>query len=169
MVSKSKTNKQISQLELCENLFRTSFARTSWFLVKVHIKANRCRITPFEHFWTLKWRNKPQNQNLREQLGKTGPSWKFWLSVRICAKVNFLEFGRFAQFPNLEQRNGFQNWNVHEKLSGTSPFWKFWLFGQSQRFTCSKHFLSSSFFCRRFGPGQVNGSNQVGLDKQVRP
>ena len=42
---------------LCENLNRTSFAWTSWFLVKVHIKANSCRITLFEQFWLLSVEN----------------------------------------------------------------------------------------------------------------
>ena len=110
---------------LCENLNRTSFAWTSWFLVKVHIKANSCRITLFEQFWILEWRNRPQNQNLREKLCGTSPSWKFWLLVRICAKVNFLEIGQFAQFPSLERRNRSQSRNVLEKLSGTGPFENF--------------------------------------------
>ena len=55
--------KQISGFHnqnLCENLNRTSFAQTSWFLVKVHIKANSCKIIVFEQFWIPKWRNRPQ-------------------------------------------------------------------------------------------------------------
>ena len=126
--------KQISGFHnqnLCENLNRISFARISWFLVKVHINANSCRITLFEQFWILEWRDRPQNQNLREKLGKTGLFWKFWLLVGICAKVNFLEIRQLVQFLSLKQRNRFQKWNVHKKLGGTGPFWKFWLFGQS--------------------------------------
>ena len=143
--------KQISGFQnqnLCENLNRKNFARTSWFLVKVHIKANSYRITQFERFSIFKWINRPQNWNLREKLGKTGPSWKFWLLVKICAKVNFLKIGQFAKvkFSSLEQRNGFRNWNVRKKLSGTGPFWKFWLFDQSQRSTWSKHFFFHFFF-----------------------
>ena len=143
--------KQISGFHnqnLCENLNRTSFAWTSWFLVKDHIKANSYRIILFEQFWIPEWRNRPQNWNLREKLGKTGDSWKFDFLVKICVKVKFLEIGQFAQFPSLEQRNGFQNWNVREKLSGTGLFWKFWLFGQSQRSN-----LVKAFFLRRFRRG----------------
>ena len=148
---------------LCENLNRAIFARTSWFLVKVHIKANSCRITLFEQFRILKCRNKPQKWNLREKLGKTGTSWKFWLLVKICAKVNFLGIGLFAQFPSFKWRNGSQNRNVLEKLSGTGHFWKFWLFGQSRSYTWSKLFLFLlffylKFFCSWFGPGQVSRS-----------
>ena len=141
--------KQISGFHnqnLCENLNRTNFARTSWFLVKVHIKANSYKIILFEQFWILEWRNGPQNWNLREKLGKTGISWKFWLLVKICAKVNFLGIGQFAQFPSFKWRNRSQNWNVLENLSGTGPFWKFWLFGQSQSSTWSKLFLFLLFF-----------------------
>ena len=107
---------------LHKNLNGTNFARTFWFLVKVHIKANSHRITLFENFWILKWRNRPQNRNLHEKLSKTSPSWKFWLSVKIYTKVNFLEIGLFAQFFSLRWRNGFQNWNVLEKLSKTGIF-----------------------------------------------
>ena len=66
-----QVQKQISGFHnqnLCENLNRTSFARTSWFLVKVHIKANSYRITLFKQFRILKWRNRPQNQNLRKKI-----------------------------------------------------------------------------------------------------
>ena len=144
--------KQISGFHnqnLCENLNRTSFARTSWFLVKVHIKANSCRIIIFEQFWILEWRNGPQNWNLCEKLGKIGLSWKFWLLVKICEKVNFLEFGQFTTFLSFEWRNGSQNWNVLEKLSGTGNF-DFLVkvkgpFGQS--------IFSFSFFFRQFGSG----------------
>ena len=129
--------KQISKFRNqnpCENLNRISFARTSWFMVKVHLQANNCRIILFEQFQILKWRNRPQNWNLREKLGETGPFWKFWLLVRICAKVNFLEIGQFTQFPSFEQRNGFQNRNVYEKLSGIGPFC-YILFLQQQSFS----------------------------------
>ena len=51
----------------------TSFAQKSWFLVKIYIKANSCRITLFEQFWIFKWRNKPQIQNVHEKLSNTGP------------------------------------------------------------------------------------------------
>ena len=90
MVSKKKKSGFHNQ-NLCENLNRAIFARTSWFLAKVHIKANSCRITLFEQFRILKWRNKPQKWNLREKLGKIGPSWIFFFCflVHICAKVNF--------------------------------------------------------------------------------
>ena len=141
--------KQISGFHnqnLCENLNRTGFARTSWFLVKVHIKANTCRIILFEQFWILEWRNGPQNWNLREKLGKTGISWKFWLLVKICAKVNFLGIGQFTQFPSFKWRNRSQNRNVLENLIWTGPFWKFWLFGQSQSSTWSKLFFFFFFF-----------------------
>ena len=83
------SSKQISGFHnqiLCENLNRTSFAQTSWFLVKVHIKANSCRITLFEQFQILKWRNKTQNRNLREKSGKIVPSWKFWLFGQDLSK-----------------------------------------------------------------------------------
>ena len=99
--------KQISRFQnqnLCENLNRTSFARTSWFLVKVHIKANNCRITLFEQFRILKWINRPQNRNLHEKSSKTSPSWKFWLLIKICAKVNFLKIWQFVQFMSLEKK-----------------------------------------------------------------
>jgi len=81
-----------------ENLNRTSFARTSWFLVKVHIKTNSCRITLFEQFRILKWRNKPQKWNLREKLGKTGTSWKFWLFGQHLCKSQLLETGHLHNF-----------------------------------------------------------------------
>ena len=114
---------------LCENLNRTSFARTSWFLVKVHIKANSCRIILFEQFRIPEWRNWPQNWNLREKLSKTGTFWKFWLFGQDLCKSQFLGIGQFAQFLSFKWRNGSQNRNVLEKVSGTGHFWKFWLFG----------------------------------------
>ena len=135
---------------LCENLNRTSFAWISWFLVKVHLKANNCRIILFEQFRIQEWRNRPQNRNLCKKLGETGPFWKFWLLVRICAKVNFMEIGQFAQFLSLGWINKSQNWNVLKKPSGPGPFWKFWLFGQSQSLAWSNFFLS---FFRWFGQG----------------
>ena len=128
--------KQINRIQN-QNLHKkssgTGFDRTSWFLVKVYIKANSCRIKLFEQFWILKWRNGPQNQNVREKPSKASPFWKFWLLVKIYAKVNFIEIGAFVQFLSLRWRNGSQNQNVLKKPSGTDPFWKFWLFGQSQR------------------------------------
>ena len=142
--------KQISGFHnqnLCENLNRTSFAQTSWFLVKVHIKANNCRIILFEQFRTPEWRNRPQNWNLREKLGKQVILENFDILVKICVKVNFLETGQFAQFSSLEQRNGFQNRNVREKLSGTGLFLKFLTFWSK-----SKSNLVKAFFLRRFGP-----------------
>ena len=137
----------------CENLNRTSFARTSWFLVKVHIKANSCRIILFEQFRIPEWRNRPQKMESTRKIRQDRSFLKiftFWST-----------FGNwtFAQFLTFEWRNGSQNRNVLEKLSGTGHFWKFWLFGQSQSSTWSKlflflFFLFNFFFNRRFGPGQ---------------
>ena len=90
----------------CENLNRTSFTRTSWFLVKVHIKANSCRITLFEQFRILKWRNKPQKWNLREKLGKTGTSWKFWLLGQYLCKSQLLETGHLHNFWASNEETG---------------------------------------------------------------
>ena len=137
--------KQISRFQNqnpCENLNRTSFAQTSWFLVKVHIKANSCRIILFEQFWIPEWRNRPQKMESTRKIRQDRSFLKiftFWST-----------FGNwtFAQFLSFKLRNGSQNWNVLEKLSGTGPFWKFWLFGQGQGqgSTWSKHFLFIPFF-----------------------
>ena len=93
--------KQISVFHnqnLCENLNRTSFAQTSWFLVKVHIKANNCRIILFEQFRTPEWRNRPQNWNLREKLGKQVILDNFDILVKICVKVNFWKLDSLHNF-----------------------------------------------------------------------
>ena len=82
----------------CENLNRTSFAQTSWFLVKVHIKANSCRIILFEQFWIPKWRTRPQKRNLSKKLGKIGPSWKFLLFGQHLCKSQLLETRHLHNF-----------------------------------------------------------------------
>ena len=89
-----------------ENLNRTSFARTSWFLVKVHIKTSNCRITLFEQFRILKWRNKPQKWNLHENLGKIGTSWKFWLFGQYLCKSQLLETGHLRNFWATNEETG---------------------------------------------------------------
>ena len=144
----------------CETLNRISFAWTSWFLVKVHIKANSCRIILFEQFQILEWRNRPQKLNLREKLARQVFLENFDFLVKNCAKVNFLGIGKFAQFPSFKWRNRSQNRNVLEKLSGTGHFWKFWLFGRSQSSTWSKLFFFLIFFLQAV---------RTGSDFQVDP
>ena len=93
--------KQISKFHnqnLCENLNKTSFARTSWFSVKVHIKANSYRIILFEQFWIPEWRNRSQNWNLREKLGKQVILENFDILVKICVKVNFWKLDSLHNF-----------------------------------------------------------------------
>ena len=77
---------------LCDSPNRTSFARMSWFLVKVHFNANSCRITPFEQFWILKWRNRPQIWNVHEKLSKASVAWKFCLRFYVFRKSAFYGF-----------------------------------------------------------------------------
>ena len=137
----------------CENLNRTSFTRTSWFLVKVYIKANSCRIILFEQFRIPKWRNRPQKWNLREKLGKIGPSWKFLLFGQHLCKSQLLKTGHLHNFwasneetgPKIEMYSKnwvrqvrFENFDFLVKVKGP--------LGQSIFF----------FFYRRFGPGQVS-------------
>ena len=100
--------KQISRFQNqnpCENLNRTSFAQTSWFLVKVHIKANSCRIILFEQFWIPEWRNRSQKSNLHEKLGKIRLSWKFLLFGQHLCKSQLLEIRRLRNLRVLNEES----------------------------------------------------------------
>ena len=146
----------------------TSFAWTSWFLVKVHIKVNSHRITLFEHFWILKWRNRPQNQNLLEKLSQTSPFWKFWLSVKIYAKVNFLEIDYLCNFQVLMYLKNwvgqvhFENFDFLVKVIHGQGLYLF-------RFVfCFLFFFF--FFCTLFGSRSVwMGQTGSDLDRWVKP
>ena len=135
---------------LCESLNRTSFARTSWFLVKVHIKAQSCRITLFEQFWILKWRNRLKNQNLREKLGKISPSWNFWLFGQDLSKsqlfgiwivCTIFESWAKKQIPKLEC-----TW----KIEWDRPLLKILTFWSKSKVHLVKAFFSLTFFKKKF-------------------
>ena len=146
----------------CENLNRTSFTRTSWFLVKVHIKASSCRITLFEQFRILKWRNKPQKWNLHEKLGKIGPFENFYFLVNICAKVNFWKLDIYP-ISELWMKKRVPKSECTRKIEWDRSVLKILTFWSRSRVYLVKAFFSFSFFFfffffRRFGPGQVSRS-----------
>ena len=158
---------------LCENLNRASFARTSWFLVKVHIKANNCRIILFEQFRIPKWRNRPQNWNLHEKLGKTGTSWKFWLFGQDLCKSQFFRNWTVCTISKLQMKKRTSKSECTRKTEWNRPFLKILTFWSKSKFYLFKVFSFSFFFFYliffvgvsdrvRF-PGR-SGSNLVGYD-----
>ena len=160
--------KQISRFHnqnLCENLKRTIFAPTSWFLVKVHIKANSCIITIFEQFWILKWRNKPQKWNLREKLGKTGTSWKFWLFGQDLCKSQFFRNWTVCTISELQMKKRIPKSEYTRRTKWNRPFFKILTFWSNSKFYLVKAF----FFAGGSDWVRINGSNRVSLDKWVRP
>ena len=108
----------------CENLNRTSFAQTSWFLVKVHIKANNCRIILFEQFRIPEWRNRPQKWNLREKLGKTGISWKFWLFGQNLCKSQFFRNWTICTISELQMKKWISKSECTRKIDWNKSFLK---------------------------------------------
>ena len=72
-----------------ENLNRTSFARTSWFLVKVHIKTNSCRITLLSNFGFSNEEINPKNGIYAKNWARQVLLENFDFLVNICAQVNF--------------------------------------------------------------------------------
>ena len=141
--------KQISRFHnqnLCENLNRAIFARTSWFLVKVHIKANSCRITLFEQFWILKWRNKPQKWNLCEKLGKTGTFWKFWLLGQDLCKSQFFRNWIVCTISELQMKKRISKSECTQKTKWNRPFLKILTFWSKSKLYLVKTFSFSSFF-----------------------
>ena len=154
---------------LCENLNRASFARTSWFLVKVHIKANNCRIILFEQFRIPEWRNRPQNWNLREKLGKTGTSWKFWLFGQDLCKSQFFRNWTVCTISKLQMKKQISKSECTRKTEWNRPFLKILTFWSKSKFYLFKvfFFFYLIFFAGvsdrvRF-PGR-SGSNLVGYD-----
>ena len=138
--------KQISRFQNqnpCENLNRTSFAQTSWFLVKVHIKANSCRIILFEQFWIPEWRNRSQKSNLHEKLGKIRLSWKFLLFGQHLCKSQLLEIGHLHNFWASNEETG-PKIGMYAKNWVRQVCFENFDFGQGQRSTWLKHFLSLS-------------------------
>ena len=157
--------KQISGFHnqnLCENLNRTSFARTFWFLVKVHIKANSYRIILFEQFRILEWRNRSQKWNLHEKLGKIGTSWKFWLFGQDLCKSQFFRNWTVCTIFELQMKKWISKSECTRKTEWNRPFLKILTFWSKSKFYLVKAFSFSFFFffffCRRFGPGQVSRS-----------
>ena len=159
--------KQISEFHnqnLCENLNRTSFAWTSWFLVKVHIKANSCRIILFEQFLILEWRNRSPKWNLCEKLGKIGTSWNFWLFGQdLCISQIFRTVCTIFEFQMKKQISKSE---CTRKTEWNRPFLKILTFWSKSKFYLVKAFSFSFsfflffffFFCRRFRLGQVSRS-----------
>ena len=132
---------------LCENLNRTSFARTSWFLVKVHIKTNSYRIILFEQFWIPKWRNRHQNRNLREKLGKTGPSWKFWLFGQDLSKSQLSQNWTVSTIFKSRTKKRIPKLECTRKTEWNRPFLKILTFWSKSKFYLVKTFsFSFSFF-----------------------
>ena len=129
--------KQISRFHnqnLGENLNRAIFARTSWFLVKVHIKTNNCRITLFEQFRILKWRNKPQKWNLREKLGKTGTSLKFWLFRQDLCKSQFFRNWTVCTISELQMKKRISKSECTRKTKWNRSFLKILTFWSKSKF-----------------------------------
>ena len=148
------SQKQISGFHnqnLCENLNRTSFARTSWFLVKVHIKANSSRIILFEQFRILEWRNRSQKWNLCEKLGKIGTSWNFWLFGQDLCKSQI--FRTVCTISEFQMKKQISKSECTRKTEWNRPFLKILTFWSKSKFYLIKAFF---FFCRRFGLGQVS-------------
>ena len=113
----------------CENLNRTSFAWTSWFLVKVHIKANSCRIILFEQFRIHEWRNRPKKWNLRKKLGKIGISWKFWLFGQDLCKSQFFRNWTVCTISELQIKKRILKSECTRKTEWNRSFFKiltFW-------------------------------------------
>ena len=79
-----------------ENLNRTSFARTFWFLVKVHIKANSCRITLLSNFGFSNEEINPKNGIYTKNWARQVLLGNFDFLVNICAKVNFWKLDIYA-------------------------------------------------------------------------
>ena len=149
--------KQISRFHnqnLCENLNRAIFARTSWSLVKVHIKANSCRITLFVQFWILKWRNKPQKWNLREKLDKIGTSWKFWLFSQDLCKSQFFRNWTVCTISELQMKKRISKSECTRKTEWNRQFLKILTFWSKSKFYLVKAF----FFSRQFGLGKISRS-----------
>ena len=153
--------KQISRFHnqnLCENLNKTSFARTSWFLVNVHIKANSCRIILFEQFRILEWRNRPQKWNLCKKLGKIGTSWKFWLFGQDLSKSQFFRNWTVCTISELQMKKRISKSKCTRKTEWNKPFLKILTFWSKSKFYLVKAFSFSFsfffFFGRRFGLGQ---------------
>ena len=140
--------KQISGFHnqnLCENLNRTNFARTSWFLVKVHIKANSYKIILFEQFWILEWRNGPQNWNLREKLGKTGISWKLTFGQDLC-KSQFFRNWTVCKISELQMKKQISKLECTRKPEWNRPFLKILTFWSKSKFYLVKAFFFFFFF-----------------------
>ena len=57
---------------------------------------------PIDQFWSFKWRNKVQNQNLHEKLSKINPfsNFNFWSKVTAKVKVNKGQSQRLGRLVN---------------------------------------------------------------------
>ena len=130
----------------CETLNRISFAWTSWFLVKVHIKANSCRIILFEQFQIPKWRNRPQKLNLREKLGKIGISWKFWLFGQELCKSQFFRNWKICTISELQMKKQISKSKCTRKTEWNRPFLKILTFWSKSKFYLVKAFFFFNFF-----------------------
>ena len=141
--------KQISGFydqNLCENLNRTSFARIFWFLVKVHIKANSCRIILFEQFRIPEWRNRLQKWNLCEKLGNTC-TWKFWLFCQDLCKSQFFRNWTVCTISRLQIKKRISKSKCTRKIEWNKPFLKILTFWSKSKFYLVKAFsFSFSFF-----------------------
>ena len=80
--------------------------------------------------------------------------------VNICAKVNFWKLD-VCTISELRMKKRVPKSECTQKIEWTGLFWKFWLFGQGQRSTWSKYFLSLLF--RWFGSGSDFQVGQIGL------
>ena len=144
----------------CENLNRTSFARTSWFLVKVHIKANSCRIILFEQFRIPEWRNRPKKLNLRKKLGKTGISWKFWLFGQELCKSQYFRNWKICTISELQMKKQISKLECTRKTEWNRPFLKILTFWSKSKFYLVKAFFFLIFFLQAV---------RTGSDFQVDP
>ena len=159
--------KQISRFHnqnLCENLNGAIFARTTWFLVKVHTKANSCRIILFEQFRILKWRNKSQKWNLREKLGKTGTSWKFWLFGQDSSKSQFFRNWTVCTISEFQMKKQISKSGCTRKNEWNRLFFKILIFWSKSKFYLVKAFsfsFSLFFFLFAGGSDRVTNSGRV--------
>ena len=107
-----------------ETLNRTSFARTSWFLVEVHIKATAVESYYLSNFGFLNEERDPKNGIYAKYWARQVFFENFDFLVKICAKVNFFRNWKFCTISELQMKKRISKSECTQKTKWNRPFLK---------------------------------------------